>query len=50
MEEIIVIRVIGSDGKIFKALMSVLNEWSVQIVNTSPAVLSFGDVKIYSAY
>ena len=50
MEEIIVIRAVDPDENVFQAIMDALHGKSVQVIETTSSVLSFGDVKIYPAY
>ena len=50
MEEIIVVRAIDADGTIFQTIMAALRDKSVQTVDVSSDILSFGDVKIYPAF
>ena len=50
MEEIIVIRAVDPDENVFQAIMDALHGKSVQVIEATSSVLSFGDVKIYPAY
>ena len=50
MEEIIVVRAVDSDGTIFQTIMAALHDKSVQTVEASSSILSFGDVEIYPAF
>ena len=50
MEEIIVVRAVDSDGTIFQTIMAALHDKSVQTVEVSSSILSFGDVEIYPAF
>ena len=49
MEEIIVIRATDPDGSMFKAVIDALRDKSVQVVEATSSMLSFGDVEIYPA-
>lgn len=44
------IRVIDSNGSIFNTLMSALQDKSIQVVEATSSVLSFGDIEIHPAY
>lgn len=50
MEEIIVIRAVDSNGAIFKLLIDALRDQSVQIVEASSSILSFGDIEIHPSF
>ena len=50
MEEIIVIRAVNPDENVFQAIMDALHGRSVQVIEATSSILSFGDVKIYPAY
>ena len=50
MEEIIVIRAIDPDENVFQTIMDALHGKSVQVIEATSSMLSFGDVKIYPAY
>ena len=50
MEEIIVVRAVDSDGTIFQTIMAALHDKSVQTVEVSSSILSFGDVELYPAF
>lgn len=50
MEEIIVIRVVDSDGSLFHILMEALHDKSVQVIEATTSVLSFGDIEIHPAH
>lgn len=43
------IRVIDSNGDVFRVLMSALHDRSVQVIEASSSVLSFGNIEIYPA-
>lgn len=48
-EEIIIIRAIDPDETVFKTIMDALRDKSVQVVEATSSMLSFGDVEIYPA-
>lgn len=48
MEEIIIIRAIDPDKNVFKTIIDVLQDKSVQVVEATSSMLSFGDIEIYS--
>ena len=50
MEEIIIIRAIDPDENVFQTIMDALHGKSVQVIEATSSMLSFGDVKIYPAY
>ncbi len=49
MEEIIIIRAIDPDKNVFKTIIDVLQDKSVQVVEVTSSMLSFGDIEIYPA-
>ena len=49
MEEIIIIRAIDPDETVFQTIMDALHGKSVQVIEATSSMLSFGDVKIYPA-
>ena len=49
MEEIIIIRAIDPDETVFKTFMDALHDKSIQVVEATSSMLSFGDVEIYPA-
>ena len=49
MEEIIIIRAIDPDETVFKTIMDALHDKSIQVVEATSSMLSFGDVEIYPA-
>lgn len=49
MEEIIIIRAIDPDETVFKTIMDALQDKSLQVVEATSSMLSFGDVEIYPA-
>lgn len=49
MEEIIIIRAIDPDKNVFKTIIDVLQDKSVQVVEATSSMLSFGDIEIYPA-
>ena len=50
MEEIIVIRAVDPDESVFQIIMDALHGTTVQVIETTSSMLSFGDVRIYPAY
>ena len=48
-EEIIIIRAIDPDETVFKTIMDALRDKSVQVVEATSSMLSFGDVEISPA-